>query len=158
MNYVKLATFIPWIIYFIEIMLYRIGVIETQGMDKKKYFKYINKNFFSSINVKEVFLFSIFVIFIQYENTTVLEMLFPAMYLYLTIDFFHSLAQDCKKIEHKSLMVISVVLVVVLVAFFIFKDHLYTTYILMFAVSILSSFLVYLFSLPLAITRKSKKI
>lgn len=158
MNYVKLATFIPWIIYFIEIMLYRIGVIETQGMDKKKYFKYINKNFFSSINVKEVFLFSIFVIFIQYENTTVLEMLFPAMYLYLTIDFFHSLAQDCKKIEHKSLMVISVVLVVALVAFFIFKDHLYTTYILMFAVSILSSFLVYLFSLPLAITRKSKKI
>lgn len=156
MNYVKLATFIPWIIYFIEIILYRIGVIETQGMDKKRYFKYINKNFFSSINVKEVFLFSIFVIFIQYENTTVLEMLFPAMYLYLTIDFFHSLAQDCKKIEHKSLMVISVILVVALVAFFIFKDHLYTTYILMFAVSILSSFLIYLFSLPLTIAKKSK--
>lgn len=156
MNYVKLATFIPWIIYFIEIMLYRIGVIETQGMDKKRYFKYINKNFFSSINVKEVFLFSIFVIFIQYENTTVLEMLFPAMYLYLTIDFFHSLAQDCKKIEHKSLMAISVILVVALVAFFIFKDHLYTTYILMFAVSILSSFLIYLFSLPLTIAKKSK--
>ncbi len=157
MNYLKLATFIPWIIYFVEIMLYRIGVIETQGLDKKKYFHHINKNFFSSINMKEVFLFVIFMIFIQYENTTALEILFPAMYVYLLIDFFHTRAADCKKIEHKSLMVESVILLSIIIGFFIWKDHLYTTYILMFAVSILSSFIIYLFSLPLGFVKKKKR-
>ena len=157
MNYLKLATFIPWIIYFVEIMLYRIGVIETQELDKKKYFKYINKNLFSSINVKEIFLFCIFVIFVQYENTTVLEILFPAMYVYLIIDFFHTLAEHCKKIEHKSLMVLSVILIVGIVAFFIWKNRLYTTYTLMFVVSILSSFIIYVFSLPLTLGKKKAK-
>lgn len=156
MNYLKLATFIPWIIYFIEIMLYRIGVIETQELDKKRYFKYINKNFFSSINMKEVLLFCIFVIFLQYENTTVLEILFPAMYVYLIIDFFHTLAENCKKIDHKSLMVLTVILIVAIIAFFIWKNRLYTTYTLMFVVSILSSFLVYIFSLPLTLGKKKK--
>lgn len=154
MNYIKLATFIPWIIYFIEIMLYRIGVIEDQDLDKKKYFKYMNKNLFSSINIKEIFLFSIFVIFIQYENTAVLELLFSAIYIYLTIDFFNTLAEKCKKIKHKSLMVESVILVLALIGFFIYKNHLYTTYLIMFAVSILSSFLIYIFSIPISLGKK----
>ncbi len=158
LNYVKLATFIPWIIYFVEIMLYRIGVIENQELDKKKYFKFINKNFFASINMKEIFLFVIFVIFLQYENTTVLELLFPAMYIYLLIDFFHTRAADCKKIEHKSLMVLSILLIVLLVGFFILQNRLYTTYIFMFSVSILSSFIIYLFSIPIdLLMRKNKK-
>lgn len=156
MNYLKLATFIPWIIYFVEIMYYRIGVIETQGLVKKKYFQHMNKNFFSSINMKEIFLFVIFMIFIQYENTTVLEILFPAIYVYLIIDFFHTRASDCKKINHKSMMALSIFLIATIIGFFIFKDHLYTTYILMFAVSIMSAFLVYLFSLPLTLKKKQK--
>lgn len=157
MNYLKLATFIPWIIYFVEIMFYRIGVIETQELDKKKYFKYINKNLFSSINVKEIFLFCIFVIFVQYENTTVLEILFPAIYVYLLIDFFHTLAENCKKIKHKSMMALSVTLIVAIIAFFIWKNRLYTTYTLMFVVSILSSFIIYVFSLPVKLLRKKAK-
>ena len=157
MNYVKLATFIPWIIYFVEIMFYRIGVIETQGFDKKKYFHHINKNFFSSINMKEIILFVIFVIFLQYENTTVLELLFTAMYIYLLIDFFHTRASDCKKIKHKSLMVASVVLLIGIIVFFILKNHLYTTYILMFSISILSSFIVYIFSIPFRFALKKNK-
>lgn len=154
MNYLKLLTFIPWIIYFVEIMYYRISIIEAKGLDKKKYFHHMNKNFFSSINIKEIFLFVVFMIFIQYENTTVLEILFPAIYVYLIIDFFHTKANDCKKIAHKSMMALSIILIVSIVGFFILKNHLYTTYILMFAVSIMSAFIVYLFSLPISLKKK----
>lgn len=156
MNYIKLITFIPWIIYFLEIMYYRIGILEKNDLEKKKYFHHLNKNFFTSINMKEILLFVIFMIFIQYENTTVLEILFSAMYVFLIIDFFHTLRADCKKIEHKSLMVESIILVGGLIAFFILKNHLYTTYILMFAVSILSTFIIYLLSLPIALSKKKK--
>lgn len=156
MNYLKLATFIPWIIYFVEIMFYRIGTIEKNELDKKRYFHHINKNLFASVNMKEIFLFVIFMIFIQYDNETVLEILFPAMYVYLLIDFFHTLAGSCKKIKHKGMMIESVVLIAILLVFFILKGHLYTTYILMFAVSILSSFIIYLFSLPLTLGKKKK--
>lgn len=157
LNYVKLATFIPWIIYFVEIMLYRIGVIENQDLDKKKYFKFINKNFFSSINMKEILLFVIFVIFLQYENTTVLEILFTAMYVYLIIDFFHTRASDCQKIGHKSLMAEAILLIILVISFFIWKNHLYMTYILMFSISILSAFIIYIFSIPLNLIAKKKK-
>ncbi len=156
MNYIKLITFIPWIIYFLEIMYYRIGILEKNDLEKKKYFHHLNKNFFTSINMKEILLFVIFMIFIQYENTTVLEILFSAMYVYLIIDFFHTLRADCKKIEHKSFMVESIIIVGGLIAFFILKNHLYTTYILMFAVSILSTFIIYLLSLPIALSKKKK--
>jgi len=156
MNYIKLITFIPWIIYFLEIMYYRIGILEKNDLEKKKYFHHLNKNFFTSINMKEILLFVIFMIFIQYENTTVLEILFSAMYVYLIIDFFHTLRADCKKIEHKSLLIESIIIIGGLIAFFILKNHLYTTYILMFAVSILSTFIIYLLSLPIALSKKKK--
>lgn len=156
MNYIKLITFIPWIIYFLEIMYYRIGILEKNDLEKKKYFHHINKNFFTSINMKEILLFVIFMIFIQYENTTVLEILFSAMYVYLIIDFFHTLRADCKKIEHKSLLIESIIIVGGLITFFILKNHLYTTYILMFAVSILSTFIIYLLSLPIVLSKKKK--
>ncbi len=156
MNYIKLITFIPWIIYFLEIMYYRIGILEKNDLEKKKYFHHLNKNFFTSINMKEILLFVIFMIFIQYENTTVLEILFSAMYVYLIIDFFHTLRADCKKIEHKSLLIESIIIVGGLITFFILKNHLYTTYILMFAVSILSTFIIYLLSLPIVLSKKKK--
>lgn len=157
MKYIKLATFIPWILYFIEIMLYRIGVIESKNLDKKKYFKYLNENFFSSINMKELLLFSIFLIFMQYENTTVLEILFTTVYIYLLIDFFQTLAEGCKKIKYKRLMVASVILVVAIISFFLVTNHLYTTYILMFAVSLMSSFIIYIFSLSVPKVKKASK-
>lgn len=152
----KLLTFIPWILYFVEIMYYRIGVIESNGKNKEKYFLYLNKNFFSSINLKEIFLFTVFLIFMQYEKTIVLEILFATIYLYLLIDFFHSLAVNCKKIKRKSYMVLSVVLIVGFVSFFWFTNHLYTTYILMFSFSIMSSFVIYLFSAILKLIHKNK--
>lgn len=151
---IKCITFIPWIIYFIEIMLYRIGVIETQGLSKKKYIEHINKNLFSSVNIKELFLLLIFIIFMQYDNTMVLEILFATIYLYLTIDFFHTLAPDCKKIKHKRLMVSSVILLTLIIGFFLYTNHLYTTYILMFAASLLSSFIIYIFAFLTRILQK----
>lgn len=151
----KYATFVPWILYFIEIMFYRIGVIDKFDLDKKKYFSHINKNLFSSINVKELILFSIFLLFIQAKNTVVLEILFPVIYLYLLIDFFHTLAYDCKKLKYKNLMVQSVTVVVGIILFFAITNHLYTTYILMFIFSILSAFLLYIFSLILKIFKKA---
>lgn len=154
--YLKLVTFIPWILYFIEIMFYRISVFDSKGKNKDKYFSYLNKNLFSSLNIKELFLFFIFMLFIQYENTTVLEILFATMYIYLLIDFFHGLAYDCKKIKHKMLMVETVILLILIIGFFLVTGHLYTTYILMFIVSILSSFLIYLFGLPIILSNKDK--
>ncbi len=140
-------TFTPWILYFIEIMYYRSAVIERHELEKKSYFEYINKNFFKSINMKELALFCIFILFMQRENTMVLEILFPTIYLFLLIDFFHTLAYDCKKIKYKSLMVQSVIIVVGVILYFFLTKHLYTTYNLMFIVSILSAFLMYGFSI-----------
>lgn len=144
---IKYLTFVPWILYFIEIMLYRIGVIETHKFNKKAYFNHLNSHFFKSINVKEIILFLIFLLFMQRENTMVLEILFVSFYMYLLIDFFLDLAYGCKKIHHKVLMVQSVVLLVAIIGFFAFTRKLYTTYILMFSVSILSSFIIYVFGL-----------
>lgn len=144
---IKLLTFIPWILYFVEIIYYRIAVLESKNLNKEKYIDYINKNLFKSINMKELFLFVLFVIFMQANNTTVLEILFVAIYIYLLIDFFMTLAKDCKKINHKGIMALSITLIVVIIVNFLIFKHLYTTYNLMFAVSIFSSFIVYIFSL-----------
>lgn len=157
MNYIELATFIPWIIYFVEIMFYRIGVIEKHELNKEKYFKNLNKNFFSSINMKEVFLFIIFILFVQRDNTTVLMILFPAIYLYLIIDFFQSLARDCTKIKNKLMMVESIAVLSCIIIFYIVTKRLHTTYIIMFSVSILSSFITYIFSRTCSIRKKSKR-
>ena len=146
---VKLITFIPWILYFIEIMLYRISTIEKYKLDKTKYFDFLNSNLFKAINIKVLVLFCIFIIFLQFKNTTVLEILFPAIYIYLLVDFFHVYASDCAKIKHKSLMVLSVLLLSLLILFFVFTNHLYTTYELMFIISILSAFIMYGFSLTI---------
>lgn len=154
---IKCITFIPWILYFIEIILYRIGVIETCKLNKEKYFNHMSKNMFSTINIKELILFFIFLLFLQKENTLVLEILFPVIYIYILIDFFHTLAYDCKKIKNKSLMVLSVCLVVALVLFFMITGKLYTTYILMFIASILNAFLIYIFSWLTKPFRKAPK-
>lgn len=157
-NGLKYLTFVFWILYFIEIMFYRIGVIEDVNLDRKRYLKHINKNFFSSINLKELVLFFIFIIFLQYKNTAVLEILFSAIYIYLLIDFFHTLAYDCKKIHHKMLMVQTVILVFFIIGFFMYTNHLYTTYCLMFSVSVMNSFLMYLFSFPVNRPKKKSKV
>ena len=142
----KYTTFIPWILYFIEIMLYRIGIIETHKLD---YFQYCKKNLFKTINFKELLLLILFIWFIFIKNTFVLEILFSATYLYLLIDFFYTLARDCKKIKHKSLMVQTVILTCSIILFFMFTNKLYTTYLLMFGVSLVSSLIIYIFSLPI---------
>lgn len=151
---VKLLTFIPWILYFVEIVYYRIAIIEKNDLDTKKYFKYLNKNFFTSLNIKELVLYFIFVAFMRYEKTLVLEILFPSIYVYLLIEFFMTLASDCKKIQHKGIMVLAVILITVLIGAFILYDHLYTTYNLMFIVSIMNSILIYVFSLIYKIPKK----
>lgn len=140
-------TFIPWILYFIKIMFYRIVVIENKKLDKEKYLKHLDGNMFSSINIPEIVLFSIFLIFMQYKKTLVLEMLFPTIYIYLLINFFQTLAKDCKRIQNKTFMVLSILLMMSIIGYFIYTNRLYTTYILMFTSSILSSFIIYIFSL-----------
>lgn len=154
---IKCLTFIPWILYFVEIIFYRIGVIETCKLNKEKYFKHMSKNMFSTINIKELMLFFIFLLFLQKDNALVLEILFPVIYIYILIDFFHTLAYDCKKIQNKLLMVLSVCLIIGLVIFFIVTDKLYTAYILMFIASILNAFLIFAFSWLTTPFRKASK-
>lgn len=149
-----LATFIPWVVYFIHIMHYRIEILESKGQNREKYFSYINKNFFSSINIKELFLFFVFLLFVKYENTTVLEILFSAMYVYLLIDFLHGPRTKGKKIQHKGLMFASLLLIAAIIGYFIISGHLYTTYDVMFVVSIMSTFIVYIFGLPIIYAKK----
>ena len=144
---VKHVTFIPWILYFVEIIYYRIAIIESCNLDRKKYLNYLNKHLFTSINVKELVLLFIFIFFLLYKNTLVLEILFSAIYLFLLIDFFHTLAYDCKKIKSKSLMVASVAVLVAIILFFTITHKLYTAYILMFLASIFNAFIIYIFSL-----------
>ena len=144
---IKFMTFIPWILYFIKIMFYRIVVIENKKLDKENYLKHLDGNMFSSINIPEIVLFSIFLIFMQYKKTLVLEMLFPTIYIYLLINFFQTLAKDCKRIQNKTFMVLSILLLMSIIGYFIYTNRLYTTYILMFTSSILSSFIIYIFSL-----------
>lgn len=141
-----LFTTIPWILYVIEIYYYRISIIEKEKLDKKKYFKYINKNFFSSINVKELLLFFIFIFFMLYGKKWILKILIVSFYMYLLIDFFMTLAKDCKKIKHKSLMVQTIIMVGLVLLIYPVFGKLKLTYILMFVTSILSSFIIYLFS------------
>lgn len=142
---INYATFVPWILYFIEIMFYRIGVYEDKQSDKTKYISHMDKNMFSSINVKEIVLFIIFLLFMQHKSTLVLEILFPTMYIYLLIDFFQTLANQCKKINNKWLMVQTVILVSCIILYFMATHNLYTCYILMFSSSILSAFIIGLF-------------
>jgi len=143
---IKLLTFIPWILYFVEIMYYRIAVIESKDLNKEKYLNYSNKHLFNTINTKELFLFLLFIVFMQFRRTVVLEILFTTIYIYLLIDFFMSLAASCKKIKYKSIMVQTVILIVLVILYFLIFNKLYTTYNLMFAFSIMSPVLVYLFS------------
>lgn len=146
-KFLTLFTTIPWILYIIEIYYYRISIIEKEKLDKKKYFNYINKNFFSSINIKELLLFFIFILFMLYGKKWVLKILIVSFYLYLLLDFFMTLAEKCKKIKHKSLMAQTIIMVGLVVLSYPVFGKLKLTYILMFITSILSSFIIYLFSI-----------
>ena len=146
-KFLTLFTTIPWILYIIEIYYYRISIIEKEKLDKKKYFNYINKNFFSSINIKELLLFFIFILFMLYGKKWVLKILIVSFYLYLLLDFFMTLAEKCKKIKYKSLMVQTIIMVGLVVLSYPFLGKLKLTYILMFITSILSSFIIYVFSI-----------
>ena len=41
---IKLLTFIPWILYFVEIIYYRIAVLESKNLNKEKYIDYIKQS------------------------------------------------------------------------------------------------------------------
>ena len=141
----NLITVIPWIMYYIEIYYYRISVLEDCKLDKKKYFSHINKHLFESINIKEIILFFIFVIFMHYDKIYVLKILFITFYIYLLIDFFLTLAEKCKKINHPVIMGQVIILCsLIIIHYLIFKD-LTLTYIFMFIASILNSFITYIF-------------
>ena len=137
---------IPWILYFIEIYYYRISVVEKYGVSEQ-YYNHINKNLFESINIKELLLFFIFIIFVQFEKVYVLKILFIFFYIYLLFDFFMTLAEKCKRIKYKFIMVQTIILCVMLIGTYVAFNNLYLTYILMFISSILSSFIVYVFAL-----------
>jgi len=141
----KFATFLPWFIYYLNVMTYNIKVVEEKHLDKTEYFNYINQNFFNSFNIKELLLFCIFLVFMQHENTVVLEILFSTIYIYLLIDFFHSSKVNHRIIEHKNMIAQAILLSVLIIGFFGFTNHLYTTYILMFTISLIGAFLVYIF-------------
>lgn len=140
-------TMIPWILYYIEIYYYRISVIEKYGTNDKKYFNHINKSFFESINIKELILFFIFIIFLQFGKVYVLKILFIFFYIYLLFDFFMTLAEKCTKIKNKFIMVQTVILCILLIGSYLVFRKVYLTYILMFIASILSSFIVYAFAI-----------
>ena len=141
---IKLLTFIPWIIYFLHIMKVRTNTIEKNKYDKDKYFKYIDKNFFKSLSIKELLLFFVFILFLTYKNTTTLEILFAAIYIYLLIDILHD--YDFAEIKNsKNYLIEIMVLIVGLIVYFILTNNLYTSYVLAFMVSILSSLLTYIF-------------
>ena len=106
-------TMIPWILYFIEIYYYRISVVEKYGVSEQ-YYNHINKNLFESINIKELLLFFIFIIFVQFEKVYVLKILFIFFYIYLLFDFFMTLAEKCKRIKYKFIMVQTIILCVML--------------------------------------------
>lgn len=154
---IKYLSFVPWILYFIEIMLYRIGVVENYNLDKNKYLGHLKRNKSTTFNIKEIFLFIVFLFFKKYDNTPVLETLFSTIYICMLIDFFQELANDCKKIKNKSLMVQSVILVVSIVVLFMVTNKLYTTYILMFIASILSAYIMYIFAVFTKILKEPKK-
>lgn len=143
---VILVTFIPWILYFIEIMYYRIHMIEKFDLDGDKYLKYISKNLFKAINIKELILFFIFIIFSGYQSKLALKILFPTIYLYLLVDFFHTYANDCGKIRYYLMMALSVLLIIFVIIYFMITEDLYLTYSFMFIVSVLSAFIIFLFS------------
>ncbi len=151
----KYLTFIPWIIYFIKLMYYRSGIIENKGYKRNKYFPYLNKNLFASINTKELLLFLMFLIFMQYENTTVLEILFSTIYVFLLIDFLHTI-KDKVKVKNPLYIILTILLVGGLIVFFTLTNHLYTVYLLMFSVSIMSSFIIYVFGHIVNIGKKRK--
>ena len=82
---INLFTMFPWILYVIEIYYYRIGVIETGRYNKDKYFKHLNKNLFSSINIKELVLFFIFILFMLYKKKKNIVWLVLAIVIVATI-------------------------------------------------------------------------
>ena len=141
---IKIFTFIPWIIYFLYIMAQRANAIEKNNYEKDKYFKYVNKNFFKALSVKELILFFVFMIFLTYRNTTTLEILFASIYIYLIIDVIHD--GEAKRVNNSKSYLVEVVLIIALIIlYFVLTNNLYTTYVLAFMVSILSSLLIYVF-------------
>ena len=141
-----LITFIPWILYYVEVMYYRIHTIERFNLNGKKYFNYINNNFFKSINIKELVLFFVFILFAGYQSKLALKILFPTIYLYLLVDFFHTYAEECGKIHNYILMALSVLLIGFIIVYYIITEDLYLSYSCMFTVSVFSAFIVYIFT------------
>jgi len=153
---IKLLTFIPWIIYFLHIMNVRTNTIEKNKYDKEKYFKYVDKNFFKSLSIKELLLFFVFILFLTYKNTTTLEILFAAIYIYLLIDILHT--YDFSEIKSKKNYLIEIIILILgIIIYFVLTNNLYTTYVLAFMVSVLSSILIYIFELIRKLFKKKSK-
>lgn len=139
MNYLILLSFIPWILYYVEIVYVNIALLENAKLKWCDY-KY-------PILPLELIFLAIFLLLWFLKKITIIHYYFPIIYLILLVEFFRKLAHNCHKIKHKFIMVVEILLITLSVlSYIIFKNEI-ISYAIMFILSIFSYITVFTFSL-----------
>ena len=133
-RFINYLTFIPWLLYCIELSRNAIKILNTTNINKK----WLKKNFFNIFRFDSLILIAIFVYFtINYNEADqiwlVEILLFSAINLYLYFNSYYDKNKSNYRIDTKDLSTILIILIIFLIPLFYFiatKNSLITYYIL----------------------------
>lgn len=153
-NFILILTFIPWIIYFLTLMI--------KNFTKKDYtkfsFKYLKKNIFQIFRLDILFLILIFYYFATFNLEFVIKYLFLIMVIYLLVNSYYEKKSKFKEnFLKENILKIIFLFLITLIPFLIYlKTHnLVLTYMLMFLYLFFNYFITIIISF---FTNKIKKL
>lgn len=164
-KFVNYLSFIPWLLYCIELSRNAIRIVNTTKTDKE----WLKKNFFNIFRFDSLILIAIFIFFTtSYHKANqiwlVEVLLFSAINLYLYFNSYYDKNKSDYRIDTKDLSTILIILIIFLIPliYFICTNQILITYYILFGYSFLNFVIVYIakkindFIIKLIIKRKNE--
>ena len=147
-RFLNYLTFIPWLLYFVELSRNVIKIINTNEINKE----WLKKNFFNIFRFDTLILIGIFIYFmITYYHTAdqiwlVEILLFSAINLYLYFNSYYDKNKTDYHIDTKDLSTILIILIIILIPliYFISTKNSLITYYILFGYTFFNFIIVYL--------------
>ena len=137
------STFIPWLLHYGLLVCNAIKSTKNTKLDRK----WLKKNYGRIFYVEDLLLVAIFIYFSTYHNSTVNEMLFAVINLYLFVNTFYD--RRAMSNNHLGIPDLSTILIVIILSFFpviyyIKTNQLLVTYFILFGYAFVSFLIVLL--------------
>ena len=147
-RFLNYLTFIPWLLYFVELSRNAIKIINTNEINKE----WLKKNFFNIFRFDTLILIGIFIYFMityyhKADQIWLVEiLLFSAINLYLYFNSYYDKNKTDYHIDTKDLSTILIILIIILIPliYFVSTKNSLITYYILFGYTFFNFIIVYL--------------